>query len=282
MTAHGKRTTIVRAEPTMHDLIPPSKPVPARHEPFRLRADERPEIEFRAVDPRSDKRRFFAVSGAVLLLTIGFGWAAATRMDAFVQPAPAKPDPVAMAAAEAVKTARAQGDELAALRVHVESLRNKLDAEARKSRAEESTIAALQKNIADVKVDAALSAFQLQARLEKVRSDAEKMAKAKVDRMPTASIGKPQPRPQAQAAVPALGAHVALGAHAALGPYRAYVLRGVGGGHAWVVGPEGMERIEPGDVLLGGATVERIERRGQNWVVRTDRGFIGPDLISDD
>jgi hypothetical protein len=260
----------------MHDLIPPSKPVPAPHEPFRLRADERPEIEFRAVDPRSDKRRFFVASGAVLLLTIGLGWAAANRMDAFVQGAPAKPDPVAMAAAEAVKTARAQGDELAALRVHVESLRNKLDVEARKTRAHEATIAALQRNIADAKADAAASASELQARLEKVRSETEKMAKAKVDRMPTASIGKPLPHPQAQAAISAPGAH------AALGPYRAYVLRGIGGGHAWVVGPEGMERIEPGDVLLGGATVERIEHRGRNWVVRTDRGFIGPDVVSDD
>ena len=90
----------------MHDLIPPSNPVPAPHEPFRLRADERPEIEFRAVDPRGDKRRFFAASGAALLLTIGLGWAAATRMDALVQPAPAKPDPVAMAAAQPAGHAR--------------------------------------------------------------------------------------------------------------------------------------------------------------------------------
>jgi hypothetical protein len=261
----------------MHDLIPPSNPAPAPYEPFRLRADERPEIEFRAVDPRGDKRRFYAASGAALLLTIGLGWAAATRMGALVQPTPAKPDPVAMAAAQAVEAARAQGDELAALRVHVESLRNKLDAEARKSRAEEATIAALQKNVADAKVDAALNAFQLQAKLEKVRSEAEKMAKAKVDRTPTGSIGRPLPHPaQASAPLPAPGAH------AALGQYRAYILRGVGGGHAWIEGPEGMERVQPGDVLLGGAMVQRIERRGPNWVVQTSRGVIGPETISDD
>ncbi len=261
----------------MHDLIPPSKPVPAPREPFRLHADERPEIEFRAVDSRREKRRFFAASGAALLLTIGLGWAAAYRMDAFVQPAPAKPDPVAMAAAQAVETTKAQGNELAALRVHVESLRNKLDAEARKSRAAEATIVALQQNIANAKADAAASASQLRSKLDKVRSEAEKMAKAKVDRMPTASIGKPLPRPtQAPPPLPAPGLH------AALGPYRAYVLRGVEGGHAWIEGPEGMERVEPGDVLLGGATVERIEHRGRNWVVRTDRGAIGPDAISDD
>ncbi len=265
----------------MHDLIPPSKPVPAPHEPFRLRADERPEIEFRAVDPRGERRRFFLASGVALLLTIGLGWAAAYRMDALVQPAPAKPDPVALAAAQAVEAAKAQGNELAALRVHVESLRNKLDAEARKSRAEEATIATLQKNVADAKVDAALNAFHLQAKLEKVRSEAEKMAKAKVDRTPTGSIGKPLPHPaQVSAPLPAPGAHAAL--HESLGLYRVYVLRGVGGGHAWIEGPEGMERVQPGDVLLGGATVQRIEHRGQNWVVQTSRGVIGPETISDD
>ncbi len=103
------------------------------------------------------------------------------------------------------------------------------------------------------------------------------MAQRKVDRMPTASIGKPLPRPHRRRRPFPL-----LALHAALGPYRAYVLRGVEGGHAWIEGPEGMERVEPGDVLLGGATVERIEHRGQNWVVRTDRGMIGPDVISDD
>ncbi len=265
----------VRAESTMNDLIPPSKPVPATHEPFRLRADERPEIEFRAVDPRGERRRFIAASGVALLLTIGLGWAAAYRMDAFEPAAPAKPDPVALAAAQAVEAAKAQGEELAALRVHVDSLRNKLDAEARKSRAEEATIAALQRNVADAKADAALSAFQLQTRLEKVRSETEKMAKAKVDRTPTGSIGKPLPKP-APASLPAPAAH------AALGSYHAYVLRAVDRGHAWVEGPEGMERVQPGDVLLGGAMVQRIERRGPNWVVQTSRGVIGPETISDD
>ena len=28
--------------------------------------------------------------------------------------------------------------------------------------------------------------------------------------------------------------------------------------------------------------VERIERRGQSWVVMTDRGYIGPDFNWDD
>jgi hypothetical protein len=261
----------------MHDLIPPSKPVPAPHEPFRLHADERPEIEFRAVDPRGDRRRFFAASGAALLLTIGLGWAAATQLGGSAPSAPAKPDPVAMAAAEAVKAARAQGDELAALRVHVESLRNKLDAEARKSRVEEATIAALQKNIADAKANAAASVSELQTKLEKVKSEAEKMARRKVDYMPTASIGKPLPRPTlAPPRLPAPGAHTVIGR------YRAYILRDVEGGHAWIYGPEGLERVQPGDVLLGGATVERFERRGQNWVVRTDRGIIGPDAYLDD
>ena len=261
----------------MHDLIPPSKPTPAPRKSFQLRADERPEIEFRAVDPRGGRRRFFAASGLALLLTIGLGWAAATRMDAFAPPAPEKPDPVAMAAAEAVKTAKAQGQELATLRVHVESLRNKLDAQARQSRASEATIATLQKNLADAKADAAATASQLQARLEKVKSEAEKMAQRKVDHTPTASIGKPLPHPaQAKASLePRRG-------HEALGPYRAFVLRDVDGDHALIEGAGRVEEVEPGDILPGGALVMSIERHGQEWTVKTDRGYIGPDFASDD
>ena len=70
-------------------------------------------------------------------------------------------------------------------------------------------------------------------------------------------------------------------AHAGVGPYRDYVLRDVGGGRAVIEGQGRLEEVEPGDILPGGAMVEKIERRGQNWVVRTSRGFIGPDYLDD-
>jgi hypothetical protein len=273
-----QRAADVRAEPTMHDLVPPSKPTPASHEPFRLQAEERPEIEFRAVDPHENRWRFFAASAASVLLTIGLGWAAADRMGALSSPTPAKPDPVAMAAAEAVKTTKAQGQALAALRVHVESLKNKLDAQARKSRAEEATIASLQRNLADAKADEATTASQLQARLEKIKSEAEKLAQRKVDHTPTGSIGKPLPHPARSRA----GAMLPPDETIVLGRYRAFVLRGAGGGHALIEGEGRLEEVEPGDILPGGALVERIERRGQGWVVLTNRGYIGSDFMLDD
>ena len=80
------------------------------------------------------------------------------------------------------------------------------------------------------------------------------------------------PKP-AQAAAPASGPQ---------GHYRAFVLRDASSRRAIVEGAGRMEEIEPGDILPGGAVVERIERRGQNWVVTTDRGYIGPEYMFDD
>ena len=47
-----------------------------------------------------------------------------------------------------------------------------------------------------------------------------------------------------------------------LGAYRAYVLREVEGGRAIVEGAHGLEEVVPGDILPGGARVEKIERHG--------------------
>ncbi len=253
----------------MYDLIPPSKPLPQEAQrPFRPFEDEAPEIEFRPVDPRQSKWRFAAAAAGALLVTAGLGWASAGGMSALFAPPP--PDPIAVKAAEAFNAATAQGQELAALRVHVESLKSKLDAQAQKSRSEETTIANLQKNLADAKAIAAATTSQLQAKLEKVQSETEKTAQKLVDKTPTASIGKPLPKP-AQVAAPA-----------AAGRYRGFVLRDASGRRAIIEGAGRMEEIEPGDILPGGAVVERIERRGQNWVVLTDRGYIGPEYMFDD
>jgi len=122
--------------------------------------------------------------------------------------------------------------------------------------------------------DAASAASQLQAKIEKIQSQAaEKAAEHNVDKTPTASIPKPLPRPtQVQAAAPAPRP----------APYRGFVLRDIGPGRALVEGGGRIEEVEPGDILPGGAMVERIERRGQSWVVMTDRGYIGPDFNWDD
>ena len=60
------------------------------------------------------------------------------------------------------------------------------------------------------------------------------------------------------------------------------MLRDIGPGRALVEGGGRIEEVEPGDILPGGAMVERIERRGQSWIVMTDRGYIGPDFNWDD
>jgi hypothetical protein len=282
----------------MNDLIPPSHPVPqtrrqtepnrdascdaswdaSRDAAWEASWDEAPEIEFRPVSPARPRWRLYSASAGALLLTLGMGWAAADKIGGYFGP-PA-PDPAAIKAAEALTAAQAQRRELAALRVHVETLKSKLEAQAQKSRMAETTIASLQKGLAEEKADAASSASQLQAKIEKIQSQAaekaaEKAAERNIDKTTTASIPKPLPRPaQIQAAAPAPAARPA--------PYRNFVLRDIGPGRALVEGGGRIEEVEPGDILPGGAMVERIERRGQSWVVMTDRGYIGPDFNWDD
>jgi hypothetical protein len=262
----------------MNDLIPPSHPVPQTQRTLGPSRDadqdafwgQAPEIEFSPVHRGPRKSRLYAASAGALLLTLGMGWAAADKIALYF--GPSLPDPAEVKAAEALSAAQAQRQEIAALRVHVETLKNKLEAQAQKSRSAESTIASLQKGLADEKADAASAASQLQAKIEKIQSQAaEKAAEHNVDKTPTASIPKPLPRPtQVQAAAPRPA------------PYRGFVLRDIGPGRALVEGGGRIEEVEPGDILPGGAMVERIERRGQSWVVMTDRGYIGPDFNWDD
>ncbi|WP_374546112.1 hypothetical protein [Rhodoblastus sp.] len=246
---------------------------------------EAPEIEFQPVYRRRAKWRAYAASAGVLLLTLGVGLAAADKIGGYFGPPPV--DPVAIKAAEALNAAQAQRQELAALRVHVENLKSKLETQAQKSRSADATIASLQKSLADEKADAASSASQLQAKIEKIQSQAaEKAAKEKenIDKTPTASIPKPLPRPaQIQANAQAIIKQTSTARAAeGPGPYRGFVVRDIGPGRALVEGGGRIEEVEPGDILPGGAMVERIERRGQSWVVLTDRGYIGPDMMWDE
>jgi hypothetical protein len=233
--------------------------------------------------PSPGWKRFAAPTALVLLC--GIGWAAAVRFGD--TPHTASPDLVAAqnaarmaagSAADAAAAVQSQRQEVAVLRDHVEGLKSKLEAQAQKTRAAEATIATLQKSLSEQRAEAAASSSQLQARLEKVQTLAAERA---VDRAPVASIGKPLPRPLSTSLAPPLAKPLPVAGAAAvrapLAPYRAFVLRDIEDGRAVVEGAGGLEEVGPGDVLPGGARVERIEKHGPNWVVLTDRGAINPD-----
>ena len=259
-------------------ILPPPKDK-LRVEP-ELRAPE----DFVSYEPtRPSYWKTFAAPAGALVLVLGIGWMVASSInDAARGPSPdmIAAQAAADSAAQALNAAQAERQELAALRGHVESLKAKLEAQAQKSHANETTIAALQKSMAEQRADAAATTSQLQAKLEKVQTLAtEKPA----DRTPVGSIGKPLPKP-ASHVLPAAAPNglVNLGAQLPTAPYRAFVLRDVEDGRAVVESAQGLEEVGPGDILTGGARVQRIERRGPNWVVLTDRGFINPDGRWDD
>jgi hypothetical protein len=235
----------------------------------------------------SPRWKRFAVPAA-LALACGLGWAASARFDE----SSSRPSPDLAAAQNAAKMAagsaadasaavQAQRQEIAVLREHVEGLKSKLETQAQKTRAAETTIAALQKNLSEQRAEAAATTSQLQAKLEKVQTLA---AERPTDRAPVSSIGKAKTLPLANS-LPLTKPQPVAGAAAIrtpTGPYRAFVLRDIEDGRAVVEGAGGLEEVGPGDVLPGGARVERIEKHGPNWVVLTDRGFINPDGRWDD
>ncbi len=262
-------------------LLPPPKP-PAKPQ---AEAQARPQIEIDVQPPedirlpppgRSMAWKALAAPAAALVLVFGIGWTVAAR----INDARRGPDPDQMAAqaaarsaAEVLRATQAQQREIADLRGHVESLKNKLEAQAQKSHAAESTLATLQKSLAEQKAAEAAATSQLQAKLEKVRSLSTERA---ADRSPVASIARALPKPELKPSPKAVAAQVSTAA------YRAYVLRDVEDGRAVVEGSEGLVEVGPGDVLPGGARVEKIVRRGRDWTVLTDRGAINPDGRWDD
>jgi hypothetical protein len=48
-------------------------------------------------------------------------------------------------------------------------------------------------------------------------------------------------------------------------------------GYAVIDGRDGPQQVAPGDVLPGIGRVQRIERRGRDWVVVTSAGVIAGD-----
>ncbi len=256
----------------MNDMIllppPRSNPDPGVRPPedLRLPPPDKSGVGA-ATDGRSPAWKSFAAPLSALFLVFGLGWAAAsvTRGTDHV-------------VAEALKAAQGQKQDIAELRGHLASLTGKLEAQAQKAHASEATIAALQKSLSEQKSDAAATASQLQARLEKLQSlaaarsaDSRPADRTPVAAIPPASQAAAQPKPLPKA-LPS-----ALATPSPNTVYRAYVLRDVADGRAVVEGAQGLEEVGPGDVLPGGARVQRIERHGQAWVVLTDRGAINPD-----
>jgi hypothetical protein len=261
--------------PAMNDiiLIPPSRP--AGDPEIQPPEDRRLPPPDGGADSRASRWKTLAAPASALFVVFGLGWASAsvTRGSDHV-------------VAEALKSAQGQRQDVAELRSHVDALTAKLEAQAQKTRGSEATIAALQKNLSEQKADAAVATSQMQAKLEKLQSlVAARSAENKsvdvrgADRTPVAAIPAAA-APQAAALPKPLPRAVPNPVAATLPPatiYRAYVLRDVAEGRAVVEGAQGLEEVGPGDMLPSGARVQRIERRGQGWVVLTDRGAINPD-----
>ncbi|MGO9390070.1 hypothetical protein [Rhodoblastus sp.] len=242
-------------------IVPQPRPQPR----IELEAEKRE--DFAPSKPAASPWWKSLAAPVALALVFGIGWAVSARVgDTSRDPSP---EMVAAqnAAKEALGATQAQRQEIAALRGNVDSLKSKLEAQAQKTHAAETTIAALQKSLSEQRADAAAATSQLQAKIEKIQSQAEKPA----DRNPVSTIARPLPRPSPNSLTRTVAAP------APLTPYRAFVLRDIEDGRAVVEGARGLEEVGPGDVLPGGARVERIEKRGANWVVLTDRGAINPD-----
>ena len=87
-------------------------------------------------------------------------------------------------------------------------------------------------------------------KLEKKQVAAAVSPEPGVSYEPTGSIAKPQP------------------------PLRGYWIVDVEDGMAIIDGRDGPRQVTPGDFLPGAGRVQRIERRGQGWVVVTSAGLI--------
>ena len=244
----------------MKEIILPPESKRNHNEAPRVEAPgERPYIEF-VPRPRRRPWKAYIWPAAGLALVFGLSLAvASTFIETKSGPSAEQvaAEKAARTAALALRDARAQRHEIAALRGHVERLKSRLEAETHKTHAAEATIAALRKNLAERKTQSAAVASQLQAKIDRIELQ---QARQTIDRTPVGSIGKPLPKPAAWATQKR---------------YRDYVLRDVQHGVALVESAQGSAEVVPGDVLPGGARVEEIEKKhGLGWMVVTDRGYI--------
>ena len=121
--------------------------------------------------------------------------------------------------------------------------------------------------------DASARNADLSARIEKLEKKAAAVvASAAPTQNQTAAAAPLKPPAPTQ---PAQGvSKETTGSIAPRGPIRGWIVREAHNGFAVVEGPNGFRQVGPGDFLPGVGRVERIERRGRDWVVLTNQGYI--------
>jgi len=102
----------------------------------------------------------------------------------------------------------------------------------------------------------------------------------KLEKKPAAPPPAPPPEP------PKLGPNVAMEPTGSImrprQVVRGYVVLDAEGDTALVGGRYGERAVRPGDWLPGAGRVERVQRRGSNWVVVTDQGLIASAYAAPD
>jgi len=108
----------------------------------------------------------------------------------------------------------------------------------------------------------------------------------KLEKKPAAAVVAAAPTPPAQTARPAVAAarpdpgvsnEITGSIEKPQAPLRGYFVLEAQDGVAIVDGRDGPRQVTPGDFLPGAGRVQRIERRGREWVVVTSAGFIAAD-----
>ncbi len=119
---------------------------------------------------------------------------------------------------------------------------------------------------------------ELTARIADLATQLDKLEKRQAAAV-VAAAPTPSPRQAAPAAKPDPGlSNETTGSIARpQAPLRGYWLVAVQDGSAIVDGRDGPRQVAPGDSLPGAGRVQRIERRGQEWVVVTTSGLIVAD-----
>ena len=180
----------------------------------------------------------------------------------------------------------AKAEESHSLAQTVRALKDRIDA-IEAARAHDET-ADLRKVTVEMKAESGATRdlsgalAQLTARLDRVDHDQsarlDKLEKRQAAAV-VAAAPTPSPRQAAPAAKPDPGvSNETTGSIARpQAPLRGYWLVAVQDGSAIVDGRDGPRQVAPGDSLPGAGRVQRIERRGQGWVVVTTSGLIVAD-----
>ncbi len=200
----------------------------------------------------------------------------------------------------------AKAEESRDLAQTVKNLKDRIDAvEAARTRDETADlhkVAAEMKTQSGAARDLSAALAQLTARVDRIdhdqsarldkladRIDHESAARIadlatrldKLEKRPPAAVlaVAPSPKPAAAAAKPdpVVSNETTGSIDKSAAPLRGYWLVDVEDGFAIVDGRDGPQQVAPGDLLPGAGRVQRIERRGHEWVVVTSAGIIVGD-----